>query len=71
MGHVAASEPTLAGRRGLELRNTWQRRSSTQQGGVVRGRGARGSSGAQLCRKVWSEITACVAARGCTSYSLS
>jgi hypothetical protein len=28
--HVAASESTLAGRRGLELRNTWQRRNSTQ-----------------------------------------
>jgi hypothetical protein len=27
-GHVAALEPTSAGRRGPELRNTWQRRSS-------------------------------------------
>jgi hypothetical protein len=27
-GHVAAPEPTLAGRRAPELRNTWQRRSS-------------------------------------------
>jgi hypothetical protein len=36
-GHVVASEPTSAGRRGLELRNTWQRRSSTQQGGEATG----------------------------------
>jgi hypothetical protein len=28
MGYVAAPEPTSAGRRGPELRNTWQRRSS-------------------------------------------
>jgi hypothetical protein len=27
-GHVAAPEPTSAGRCGLELRNTWQRRST-------------------------------------------
>jgi hypothetical protein len=27
-GHVAAPEPTSPGRRGPELRNTWQRRSS-------------------------------------------
>jgi hypothetical protein len=52
MGHVAALEPTSAGRRGPELRNTWQRRSSTQQGGEVRGRGTHGGSGAHLCREV-------------------
>jgi hypothetical protein len=28
MGYVAAPEPISAGRRGPELRNTWQRRSS-------------------------------------------
>jgi hypothetical protein len=28
VGYVAASEPTLTGRRGPRLRNTWQRRSS-------------------------------------------
>jgi hypothetical protein len=33
MGHVAVPEPTSAGRRGEELRSTWQHRSSTQQGG--------------------------------------
>jgi hypothetical protein len=32
MEHVVAPEPTSAGRRGLELRNVWQLRSSTQQG---------------------------------------
>jgi hypothetical protein len=58
MGHVTASEPTLAGRRGPEL-------------GEVRGRGTRGSSEAHLCREVWSEATSYVAARGCTSCSLS
>jgi hypothetical protein len=96
---VAASEPTSAERRGPELRNTWQRRSSplretehgamghvaapeelrnarrrrslTQQGGEVRGRETCGSSGAHLYREVWSEVTAYVAAHGCTPCSLS
>jgi hypothetical protein len=36
-GHVAALEPTSTGRRGPELKNTWQCRSSTQQGGEARG----------------------------------
>jgi hypothetical protein len=54
MGHVAAPEPTSAGRRGPELRNTWQRRSSTQQGGEARGHMTRGITGAHLSKEVRS-----------------
>jgi hypothetical protein len=57
MGHVTAPEPTLAGSRGPELRNAWQRRSSTQQGDEVRGHGPRGSTGAHLSREVRSGAT--------------
>jgi hypothetical protein len=39
MGHVAVSELTSLGRQGQELRDTWQRRSSPQQGGEVRAAG--------------------------------
>jgi hypothetical protein len=69
--HVAASERTLAGRRGPELRNAWWCRSSTQQGDKARGRGKRGGSEAHLWREVWSEATAYVAVHGCMLYSLS
>jgi hypothetical protein len=61
-GHVAAPDLTLSRRRGLELRDTWQRRSSPQQGDEVRRRGTHGGAGAHLCREVWSEATAYVAA---------
>jgi hypothetical protein len=71
VGHMAALELTLARRRGLDLRDTWRRRSSPHQGGEVRGYETRGSSGAHLCREVWSEVTAYMAARGCTHCSLS
>jgi hypothetical protein len=54
MGHVIAPEPTSIGRRGPELRNTWQRRSSTQQGGEARGHVTRGSTGAHLSKEVRS-----------------
>jgi hypothetical protein len=67
---VAAPEPTVVGRRGPELRNPWQRRSSIQQGGEVRGHRTRGGSEAHLCREVWSEATAYVAVYGCTPGSL-
>jgi hypothetical protein len=70
-GHVAAPELTSARRRGSELRDTWQRQSSPQQGGEVWGRGTRGGSRAHLYREVWSEATAYVAARGCMPHSLS
>jgi hypothetical protein len=59
--HVAASESTSAGRRGLELRNTWQRRNSTQQGGEVRSHGTYGGSEGRLFSNVWSKATAYMA----------
>jgi hypothetical protein len=52
--HVAASEPTSVGRRGPELRNTWQRQSLTQQGGEARGHGTCDSTGAHLSKEVRS-----------------
>jgi hypothetical protein len=36
VGYVAAPEPTSTGRRGPELRNTWQYRSPPRQGREVR-----------------------------------
>jgi hypothetical protein len=66
MGHVAAPELTSSRRQGPELRDTWQRWSSPQQGGEVQGHGTRGGAGVHLCREVWSKATAYVAARGCT-----
>jgi hypothetical protein len=36
MGHVVALELTLSGRQGLELRDTWQHKSSPYQGDKVR-----------------------------------
>jgi hypothetical protein len=69
--HVAAPELNSARWRGLGPHDTWQHRSSPQQGGEVRGRGTLGSFGAHLCREVWFKATACVAACGCTPYSLS
>jgi hypothetical protein len=67
MGHVAAPEPTSAGRRGPELRNTLQRRSSTNQGGEARGHGPRGSTGAHLSKVVRSGAAGHVAALKPTS----
>jgi hypothetical protein len=64
---MATLELNSARRRGPGPRATWQHRSLPQQGGEVRGRGTRGGSEAHLCREVWSEVTAYVAARGCTS----
>jgi hypothetical protein len=69
--HVAAPELNSARRRGSGPRDTWQHRSSPQQGGEVRGHGTRGGSTTHLCREVWSEATAYVAASGCTPCSLS
>jgi hypothetical protein len=54
MEYVAAPKPTSAGRRSPELRNTWQRWSSTQQGGESRGHGPCGSTGAHLNKEVMS-----------------
>jgi hypothetical protein len=61
MGHVAATELTLSRRRGLRPRDTWQRRSSPQHGGEVWGRSTHGSAGVNLCKEVWSTVTAYVA----------
>jgi hypothetical protein len=67
MGHVAAPEPTSTGRRGLELRYAWRRRSSTQQGDETRGHGARGSTGAHLSKEVRSGAVGHMAAPEPTS----
>jgi hypothetical protein len=67
MGHVAALEPTSVGRRGPELRNTWQRRSLTQQGGEARGHVTRGSTRAHLSKEVRSGATGHMAAPELTS----
>jgi hypothetical protein len=67
MGHVTASELTSSRRQGLELRDTWQRRSSTQLGGEVRGRGTRGSTGVHLVNEVRSRAEGHVAAQELTS----
>jgi hypothetical protein len=61
MGHVAATELTLSRRRGLRPRDTWQRRSSPQHGGEVWGRSTHDSAGVNLCKEVWSTVTAYVA----------
>jgi hypothetical protein len=67
MGHVAAPEPTSVGRRGPEVRNMWQRWSSTQQGGEARGHVTRGSTGAHLSKEVRSGAAGHVAALEPTS----
>jgi hypothetical protein len=64
---VAAPELTVAGRRGPELRNPWQRRSSTQQGDEARGHRPRGSTGVHLSKEVRSGATGNVAAPKPTS----
>jgi hypothetical protein len=70
-GHVATPELTSARRRGLELRDTWRRWSSPQQGGEVQDHRTRGGFGAHLCREVWSEATTYVTALLDTTCSLS
>jgi hypothetical protein len=51
-GHMAGPELTSARRQGSELRDTWRRQSSPQQGGKVQGHGTHGGSGVHLCREV-------------------
>jgi hypothetical protein len=68
---MATPELNSAWRRGPGPRDTWQHRSSPQQGGEVRDLGTHGGSGAHLYREVWSKATACVAARGRMPCSLS
>jgi hypothetical protein len=67
MGHVAAPELTLSGRQGLELRDMWQHRSSHYQGGKVRSRGTRGSTGAHLNKEARSGAAGHVSAPKPTS----
>jgi hypothetical protein len=69
--HMAASELNSARRRGPGPRDTWQHRSPPRQEGEVRGCRTRGSTGAHLDREERSGATGYVAARGCTSCSLS
>jgi hypothetical protein len=69
--HVAAPELNSARRRGPRPRDTWQHRSSPQQGGEIRGYVTCDSSGAHLCSEVCSKATACMTAYGCTLCSLS
>jgi hypothetical protein len=64
---MAAPEPTLAGRRGLEMRNVWQRWSSTQQGDNARGYRPHGSTRADLNKEVRSGAAGHVAALKPTS----
>jgi hypothetical protein len=52
IGHVAAPEPSSAGRRGPELLDTWRRRSPPEQGGGVWSYRTHGGSGALLSWKV-------------------
>jgi hypothetical protein len=54
MGHVAAPEPTSAGRRDPEMRDTWQCWRSRQQGGEVLGHGTCGNTVSHLGREVRS-----------------
>jgi hypothetical protein len=67
VGHMAAPELTSARRRGPEPRDTWQHRSSPQQGGEVQTRGTRGSTGAHLIKEARSGAEGHVAAPELTS----
>jgi hypothetical protein len=66
-GHVAASEPTSPRRRGPELYDTWQRRSSPQPGGEVRSHMTRVSVKAHLSWEARSRAIGHVAALEPTS----
>jgi hypothetical protein len=61
-GHVATPDPSRAGRQGPELRGTWLHRSPPEQGGGVRSRGARGSTGTLPSREAGSGVAGHVAA---------
>jgi hypothetical protein len=55
VGHVAAPEPSQAGRQSLVLWDTWQCRSPPEQGGRIQSRGKHDSVGAHLSREAGSE----------------
>jgi hypothetical protein len=67
MEHVEAPEPTSAGKRGPKLSDTWQRRSSPQQGDEVQSRGTHDSDGADLDREARFSAVRHVAAPDPTS----
>jgi hypothetical protein len=69
--HMAAPEFNSARRQGPRPCDTWQHRSSPQQGGKVRDRVTHDGSRVHLCREMWSEATVYMTACGCTSCSLS
>jgi hypothetical protein len=58
---MAALVATSTGRRGPELRNMWQRRSSTEQGSEARVHGTRGGTRAHLDSKARSRAAGHVA----------
>jgi hypothetical protein len=55
---VTASELNSARRRESGSRDMWQHRSSPQQGGEVRGRGTRGSSGKEVSSGAMGHVVA-------------
>jgi hypothetical protein len=65
MEHVAALELASTGKRGSELRNTWRRQSSTQQGDETPG--PRGNTEAHLSKEVSSGAAGHVTAQEPTS----
>jgi hypothetical protein len=67
IGHVAATEPTSAGRRGPEPWDMWQRQSLPQPGGEVQKHGTHRSAGAHLSQKARSRAIVHVAASEPTS----
>jgi hypothetical protein len=62
-GHVAAPEPSRAGRWGPESRGTWQHRNPPEQGGRVRSRRTCGCAGALSSREAGSGAVVHVAVR--------
>jgi hypothetical protein len=62
-GHVAASEPSRAGRQGPKPQDIWQRWSTPEQGGGVRSCGARVSAGALPSKEAGSGAAGHVAVR--------
>jgi hypothetical protein len=67
MRHVTSLELISTWRQGLELRDTWQHRSSPQQEGEVRGCRTRGSARAHLSKEARSGATEHVVASEPTS----
>jgi hypothetical protein len=66
-GRLAVPELASAKRRGPGSWDTWQRQSSPQQGGEIRDRGTRDSTGAHLIKEARSRAEGHVAAPELTS----